>query len=350
MRGITRKVGLAFSSCLFTAIVCGLTGGVSAPAHESEPAGQTKLEATRALLVSRYADVMKHMGGAEAADLQMRIDDDLAAYLSGSVPEGFTKSDWIIRLDGLADLDSSLVAQVAAGKPEPLASVHGLVERTFVSHLDGTLQPLALYVPPALGKDPTLVILLHGNPQTEAEILSGPYFRTLADMTGTIVGAPLARGVPGYPPPANVDIYDAADYLRAAYHVGPHRTYLVGYSNGGFAVFKVGPIHPDVWNAIMCIAGAVVDSEAASVRSGFATKRVYVVNGAKDENIPPQLGEQTAHWLAGVGIQTGLYQAPAGTHYISTLMPTLKVAWRDMMAGSIGPVAGQAAGYQTPQP
>ncbi len=314
------------------------------PVTAGDSSGQETLEAAQALLEGHYADVARRMGDGETAALMNRIDDDLNGY-SGDVPSNLTKSEWTQRLDQLAGLDSSLVSQMVSGKPDPLNGASGLVERVFTSKFDGTLQPFALYVPVSAGKDPTLVILLHGNPQTESEVLVAPYFRTLADLTGTIVAAPLARGIAGYPPPADQDVYQVADEVRAAYHVAAHRTYLVGYSNGGFSVFKVGPEHPEVWTAVMCVAGAIVDSEAGQVRSAWHNTRIYVVNGADDDQIPPALGQQTAVWLSGVGIPTGFYQEPKGTHYLYTLMPTLTSAWRDMMAGSISPAAASAAGH-----
>ena len=315
------------------------------PAFADEPIGQSQLETARMSLATHYADVAKRAGGEQAAALTERIDSDIGGFLSGDVPSNLTKTAWTARLNALAALDSSLVAQLVSGAPDPIAGAHGLVERLFKSKVDGTLEPFALYVPNSAGSEPTLVILLHGNPQTEAEVLVGPYFQSLADLTGTIVAAPLARGVPGYPPPAGDDVYQVADEVRTAYNVAPHRTFLVGYSNGGFAVFRIGPTRPDAWSGVMCIAGAVDNSEAAQVKSAFYKTRIYVVNGAHDENIPPQLGKQTAQWLAGVGVPTGFYQEPTGTHFLFTLMPTLTSAWRDMIHGSISPDAAAAAGH-----
>ena len=122
----------------------------------------------------------------------------------------------------------------------------------------------------------------------------------------------------------------------SAFSIDPQRVYLVGYSMGGFTVFKIGPEHAERWTAVMCIAGSVLNSEATSVRQGFAHTRMYVVNGARDEAIPPKYGEMTADWLAGVGIPTGFYQQRDGTHFVSTLMPVISRAWREMLGGFIG--------------
>lgn len=302
----------------------------------ANPAGQDELNAARAQLVAHYDDIVRRMGLQQAANLEERLDDDLGGYLSGDTPSNLSQADWIERLNGLAALDSSIVMQVIAGKPEPVTGSHGLVERLILARSDKTLEPFALYVPSSLPPNPSLAILLHGQPQTESEILVGPYFRTLADSTGTIVAAPYGRGIYDYAPPADDEIYQITQTVASAFAVDPHRVYLVGYSMGGFSVFKVGPEHPTQWAAVMCIAGSVLNSESGAVRLGFAHTRMYIVNGAKDENIPSQYGVQTAQWLAGVGIPTGLYQEPNGNHYIFSFMPTLSRAWHEMLGGFIG--------------
>ncbi len=300
------------------------------------PVGLEELNTARAQLVAHYDDVVRRMGAEQAADLEQRLDDDIGAYLSGETPDNFSKADWIQRLNGLGTLDSNIVTQVVSGKPEPIEGSRGLVERLILARSDHTLEPFALYVPSSLSSNPALVVLLHGRPQTESEILVGPYFQRLADSTGTIVAAPYGRGIYDYAPPADDEVYQVAQAVASAFGIDAHRVYLVGYSMGGFSVFKIGPEHPTQWVAVMSIAGSVLNSEAQAVLSGFARTRMYIVNGAKDENIPPQYGVQTAQWLAGVGIPTGLYQEPNGTHYLSTLMPSLSRAWHEMLAGFIG--------------
>jgi poly(3-hydroxybutyrate) depolymerase len=248
-------------------------------------------------------------------------------------------------------LDSSIVFQVIAGRSDAIEGSRGLVERLIVARSDNTLEPFALYVPNSLRLNPSLVVLLHGRPQTESEILSAPYFRALADSTGTIIAAPYGRGIYDFAPPADAEVYQIEQQVASAFNVDSHHVYLVGYSMGGFSVFKIGPEHQQVWSAIMCIAGSVLNSEAATVQAGFQNTRIYVVNGARDQSIPPRYGELTAGWLAGVGIPTGFYQQPKGTHYLSTLMPVLSRAWHDMLSGSISPEARPAAGktVQFPQ-
>jgi pimeloyl-ACP methyl ester carboxylesterase len=308
------------------------------------------LMSAHSLLVQKYADVVSRMGEAGAANLEQRIDGDVGEVAANDPAPDFSVDDWAARLHGIASLDASLTDQIASGNLLSVSGSTGLVERFFKSSVDQTLQPFALYVPADSSANPTLVVLLHGNPQTEAEILAMPYFRLLADSTGTIVAAPWARGIAGYFPPADADVYQVADVVATAFHIPANKTYLAGYSNGGFSVFKIAPQRPATWVSIMCISGAIVSSETDSVRRTFLSKRVYVVNGSSDDNIPPDYGARTAGWLTSVNIDTGFYQQPKGTHYLPTLMPVLTRAWRDMLADRIDPSAEAAARAQGPQP
>jgi pimeloyl-ACP methyl ester carboxylesterase len=321
---------------IFAMLAGALLALAPANGESAQPPGVEALRAARTQLVDNYDLVVRRMGLDEAADLEQRIDNDIGDLLSGALPDTASAADWTTRLDGTAALDSSLVAQVVAGRSQPLAGSRGLVERLVLTRTDHTLQPFALYVPSSAGPHPSLVILLHGNPQTETQLMSWPYFRELADSTGTIVAAPFGRGIYDFAPPADDEVYQVTDEVASAFGVDPHRIYLAGYSMGGFSVFKIGPEHPAVWAAVMCIAGSVLNSEAQAVRDGWSRTRMYIVNGSKDVNIPAIYGTQTAQWLAGVGIPTGFYQQPNGTHYLSTLVPVLTRAWREMLGGYIG--------------
>ena len=109
------------------------------------------------------------------------------------------------------------------------------------SRVDRTWQLVAVYVPPLRPARAPLAIVLHGNPQTEAELLAPPWLRRLADRTGTILVAPYGRGIYDYAEPAATDVYDLLTAVQEALPVDRGRTYLAGYSMGGFSVFKIGP-------------------------------------------------------------------------------------------------------------
>lgn len=296
---------------------------------------QQKLRSALSQFSAHYEEVAHHMGPSAALDLQERLNSDLGAMLEDSPPPGYPAADWRERLSQLANLDASIVAQAVAGKSLPIENVHGVVERLLLARTDHTLQPYALYVPQTLAPNPSLAILLHGNPQTEAELMASPYFRTLADETGTILAAPYGRGIYDFAPPADDEVYQLADEIAAAFHIPPNRTYLAGYSMGAFSVFKLVPQHPERWGGVMCIGGSLYHSEADTVIAAMSRKPLYVVTGAKDDSIPTKFPQNTATYLASTGIPTGLYVQPSGTHMLATLMPALRSAWLDMLSGRI---------------
>lgn len=286
-------------------------------------------------LQAHLAVANRAMGEDQAEALGSRLADDMESFDDPTMPMGYTPATYQQRLRNSALLDASIVDQVLAGKYEPLGGVSGLAERLIKSSTDGTWQPLALYVPRDLKPNPTLVVLLHGQPQTETNLLGPPYFQTLADSTNTIIAAPWGRGNYDFYGVASDDVYQTADAVAKAYDIDPHRVYLAGYSMGGFSVFKIGPTHGAVWHAVLCIAGSILNSETASVMKAWKYTPIYVVNGKLDQSIPPMYGEMTAVYLAGMGVPTGFYQEPKGTHFIPTLMPSLTQAWRDMIAGVV---------------
>ncbi len=315
-------------------------------------AATAQLDQSRATLQNHFDELTKLLGLNGAADLSQRLDDDESALTTDSLPDGYPPADWNRRLMAVARLDCDFLAQALSGKPLSLESAHGLVERLMVSQVDGTYQPMAVYVPASLGPHPSLVVLLHGRPQTESEILGGSVFKELADSTQTIIVAPYGRGNYDYAEPAADEVYEARDLAVAAFHVDPRKVFLAGYSMGGFSVFMVGPMHASRWAGIMCISGSLVNGDVADVLSHFQNTPVYVVNGKKDPSIPARYGELTAAYLEASGVPTEFRQEPAGTHIVGTLQPSLGLAWGDMLAGIVrgapSPISGALPSLSLP--
>lgn len=330
---------------ILLAAVAAATLALTAPAPSPTAPAATKspsrIVADALSKLQAHLEVANRAMGADQAEaLGSRLADDMVEFdmvASDNPPllPGYTLATYQERLRSGAMLDASIVDQVLSGKYEPIGGVSGIAERLIKSTTDGTWQPFALYVPRSLKPDPTLVILLHGQPQTETNLLAPPYFQTLADSTNTIIAAPWGRGNYDFWGVASDDVYQTEDAVAKAYGIDAHRVYLAGYSMGGFSVFKIGPTHGNVWHAVLCIAGVILNSELPSVQKAWGYTPIYVVNGKLDESIPPQYGEMTADWLASVGIPTGFYQEPKGTHMVPTLMPSLRQAWQDMIAGVV---------------
>lgn len=282
--------------------------------------------------------IQAELGPQVASDFGRRLTDDLYRHPS-EPPDGYAAVDWIETVDAIAALDAEAVAQLASGVAAPLRARPGLHEYFVPSRSDRTWQALAIYVPPTLRANASapLAIALHGNPQTEAELLGQPFLRRLADRTGTIVVAPFGRGIYDFAEPAEDDLYDLLGLVQSALPVDRGRTYLVGYSMGGFTLFKIGPRGGYRWAAALCISGAILNSGVRSVSIAWHDLPLYVVTGAHDDSIPTKYGEQTASFLAAIGLPVSFYEEQGGTHALRTLVPSLERAWLDMHDGKQRP-------------
>lgn len=287
-------------------------------------------------MLDRLPAAKHFLGNDITSDVIVRLGDD-KDYRAEDRPADYPAADWDETVANIIRLDTALVDQALSGTAQPLGAIRGLGETFVLSAKDGTNQPIAVYVPS--GYDPSrpvsLAIALHGRPQTETELLGPPWLRRLAEASNTIVIAPWGRGNYDFAEPAGSEVYDVVDAAEHAFAIDSHRVYLVGYSMGGFSVFKVGPLHGERWKGVMSIAGALLNSETDEVVRSFARLNVYVVNGGDDASIPPKYGAQTVEVLARAGLSVGFYQEPHGTHALRTLNRVLTQAWNDMLAGRV---------------
>ena len=284
-----------------------------------------------------HEQVERELGRDGARDFHNRLFDDLERQRMPA-PEGYPPADWSEAIASITKLDMEAVDQLVSGTPAPVRATPGLHEVLLPSRVDKTWQLVAVYVPPgAKPQRAPLAIVLHGNPQTEAELLGPPWLRRLADRTGTILVAPFGRGIYDFAEPAETDVYDLLGAAQEAFAADRGRTYLAGYSMGGFSVFMIGPRGGYRWAGVLCISGGIHNSGVRPVTVAWHDMRLYVVTGAHDDSIPTQYSEQTAGYLAGLGLPVSFYRQQDGTHALRTLAPSLERAWSDMHASLTRP-------------
>lgn len=272
------------------------------------------------------------LGAGQTVDLGFRLVEDQEA-LNDPVPSWYSPQAWNDTLQTVSATDIEAVHEAAEDAAPRLPTQTGLHEVFVRSPIDDVWEPVAVYIPPKHAAHPPLAIMLHGRPQSETELLGQPYFRELADRTGTILVAPWGRGNYDFAGVAGRDVTALTSFVQNFYGSNPREIYLVGYSMGGFSVYRVGTTRP--WSAVMCIAGALLNSEVPAVRFAWRDTPVYVINGSADEAIPPLYGVRSAVFMDSLGIPTTLYQQPGGHHAVRTLMPVLERAWADMHAGVV---------------
>ena len=84
------------------------------------------------------------------------------------------REQWSQTLQRIATLDLSLATQLIDRSYAAMASVRGLGEVLVRSSQDRTMQPVAVYVPSgyAPARPTPLIVLLHGHPQSETQLLA----------------------------------------------------------------------------------------------------------------------------------------------------------------------------------
>ncbi len=306
----------------------------------------------RSVAATYYANAGKVAtvaGRDTTMDYYQRLLDD-ADLAASPAPKGYTTQAWQQLIDDEARLDISLATQLLARSFQPLGSIRGLGEAFVRSSRDGTMQPIAVYVPHdySAANPAPLVVFLHGRLQPESHLLAAEFLRQLAEQTHTIVVAPYGRGSYDFRG-AESDVYDALDAASRAFDVDPGKRYLAGYSMGGFSAFRIAPLHPADWSAVMSIAGSLLASRASAIVSRMSSAKFYVLTGARDDNVPTQFAESTATFLHDAGIAVTFYSQPDGTHALSSLQPILTRAWSDMERGVVRPPINLPGGATLPE-
>ncbi|MBV8066828.1 MAG: hypothetical protein JO113_02540 [Candidatus Eremiobacteraeota bacterium] len=310
---------------------------------------QAALRATAGEYVAKIAAIAPVAGRDTTYDYYERLVDDAAAIDETGVPAGYTAVAWSQTLTATAQLDLTLARQLLDRSFRPMATIRGLGESLIRSSSDGTMQPVAVYVPKsyASGHPAPLVVMLHGRPQSETQLLAPPYIASLAEETGAIVVAPWGRGYYNFRGSA-ADVYDALQAATESFAIDPRRRFLAGYSMGGFSVFEVAPLHANDWSAVMCIAGGLLGSNAQRVVASMPRMPFYVLTGTADESIPTQYPTVTAAFLQASGIEVSFYSQPGGEHRLVTLLPILTRAWGDMLHGVVRAPPLQFGGLMLP--
>ncbi len=292
---------------------------------------EASLHSTAARYLAELVSIAPIAGRDTTYDYYERLIDDADQLQQADVPQGYTPAQWSAVKVATATLDLSLATQLLTRSFRSMASIRGLGESFVRSSKDGTMLPVAVYVPStyAPGRPAPLIVFLHGRPQSESQLLAPQYIADLAEETGTIVVAPWGRGYYDFRQSAS-DVYDALDAAVNAFTIDPRKRYLVGYSMGGFSVFEVAPDRPNAWSAVMCISGALLGSDAQRIVTLMRTTPFYVLTGSDDESIPTRYPSVTAVYLNRAGLNVSFYSQPGGIHRLVTLLPILTQAWSDM--------------------
>ncbi len=297
--------------------------------------GADTLRSVAATYYAKAGRISTVTGRDTTMDYYQRLLDD-ADLLAAPRPASYPPQAWQDSVQAVARLDLSLATQLLSQSYQEMPAIRGLGETLVRSSRDGTLQPVAVYVPSTYSPErpAPLAIFLHGRQESESQLIGPQFVREIAERTGTILVAPYGRGDYDFRG-AESDVYDALDAAQRAFAVDEHRRYLAGYSMGAFSAFRLGPMHPEDWAAVMCIAGSLLASRAGTLVSAMPRARYYVLTGAKDEVVPTLWPTVTAIFLRDAGLAVTFYSQPDGTHSLRSLQDILAQAFGDMERGVV---------------
>jgi len=124
----------------------------------------------------------------------------------------------------------------------------------------GRIQPYAVYVPrgvPTSRRKP-LTWVLHslGANHNQYGGLDPRLLQQLCQRRGSVCATTLGHGPDGwYLDEAEVDFWSVWRELAQAYRLATERTQVSGYSMGGYAAYKLGLQHPDLYAGAISLAG-----------------------------------------------------------------------------------------------
>jgi len=218
-------------------------------------------------------------------------------------------------------LSAFALAQLYAPGPQVL---------TFLSDVDDTDQPYALYVPKhydAQKKYP-LVISLHGeysnhrlnlrrvfgkgNRPGETDAEATRYWPVFKDVE-FVVASPLARGTMGYKGVAEKDVYDVLADVKRRFSIDEDRVYLTGLSMGGGGAVWLGLMRPDVWAAVAAVCPAApAGMEDLAANAGDVPFKIF--QGEIDPVVKPADVRRWHKVLVDAGVKAEYVEYPGIRH------------------------------------
>ncbi len=201
---------------------------------------------------------------------------------------------------------------------------------TFLSNVDDTDQPYALYLPRDYtpSKKYPLIISLHGENSThrlnlrrvfgkgnmmgETEMEAARYFPRLRDVD-FIVACPLARGTLGYQGIPERDVYDVLADVKSRVSVDEDRIYLTGISMGGGGALWLALTRPDIWAAVAPVCPAPPE-EGISLAPNAFNLPIHLFHGSADPLVPVIVSRSWNDRLSEVGSPVAYTEFPHARH------------------------------------
>jgi pimeloyl-ACP methyl ester carboxylesterase len=202
--------------------------------------------------------------------------------------------------------------------------------QTFLSTVDDSEQPYALYLPKQLdpAKKYPLVISLHSeesNHRLNLLQVFGQANRFVdgarLPLTGTrvfkdvdfVVASPLARGTMGYQGIAEKDVYEVLTDVEKRYPIDPDRVYLTGISMGGGGALWMALTRPDVWAAVAPVCPLPI-AGIEDLAPNALNLPIRLFHGDQDPLAPVESSRLWQRRLLDAGVPADYIEYPAVRH------------------------------------
>jgi hypothetical protein len=202
---------------------------------------------------------------------------------------------------------------------------------SFLSDIDNSRQPYALYLPKAFvpGQKYPLVISLHpeeSNHRLNLRMIFGVmsrlggdadtedmrYFPPVRDVD-YIIACPYARGTMGYQGIAEKDVYDVLADVKRRFPVDEDRVYLTGVSMGGAGALWLTLTHPDVWAAVAPVCPMPGD-DAVPLAGNALSVPIRLFHGDQDPIVPVESTRTWQRKLQDAGVNAEYIEYPGVRH------------------------------------
>ncbi len=207
----------------------------------------------------------------------------------------FYAEDSVAKTIRVLDLGARRAESLARGI-HPWTEAKGGSARGFVSKIDGSVQPYAVYVPESYdgSNRMRLDVILHGRDATLTEVKfvlaheGKPYPKGEEGLILHVFG----RGNNAYRWAGETDVFEAIDAAKRNYRVDDRRILLRGFSMGGAGAWHLGLHHPFLWASVEAGAGFTETRSYAKLKDGSddQAKRLRIYDAtdyaANARNVP----------------------------------------------------------------
>ncbi|MCT4637596.1 MAG: prolyl oligopeptidase family serine peptidase [Bacteroidales bacterium] len=194
---------------------------------------------------------------------------------------------------------------------DPFNNRRGTFRRGFVSDIDNSVRPYAVYIPEDYDKTKKmpLLVYLHGSGEDERTLYYAPNIKN-----GYIVIAPNGRGTSNCysTSESQKDINEAINDVIKNYNIDTYNIILSGFSMGGYGVYQTYYKNPDRYSAVAVLAGhpdlgpkwGFADGKNFLKRKNikvFSDVEMFIFHGTNDRNCKFNLTEELVDKLKSVG-------------------------------------------------